>query len=274
LQQQQQNNTTIMVRSSLPTNPFRWKKKLLRKGSDQSTIEDDQTRKISIDQTILSSNSSLHEFSRSCDIIDGLPTDGEDLSNNFAANATASGIATATAIPTQIKEQHNMNMTTGISLSVSEPSFPSYDMNNYNVVPLPRSYEQQEQLPLHQHIAVGMPISPQQWYMPCSTSQRPQVSDVPPRSPQQSTSKPHRDPALEARLDAIKIQEQLLGENHPDVIFALSSLAKLYQKRGYHVDAASLLKESKTRSRSHSAPQLYPQENSNVPTEITFSHLS
>jgi len=83
------------------------------------------------------------------------------------------------------------------------------------------------------------------------------------------------DPALEARLDAIKIQEQLLGENHPDVIFALSSLAKLYQKRGYHVDAASLLKESKMRSsRSHSAPQLYPQEKANVPTEIEFSHPS
>ena len=251
------NKQEQMGRSSLPTNPFRWKKKLLRKGSDQSTtIDDDQTRK-----TVLSSNNSLHDFSRSCDI--------EDLPNNFAANASWT---TATAIPTQIQEHHK---------SYSEPSFPSYDMNNFNNVPLPRSYEQQqEQMPLHHHIAVGMPISisPQQWYMPCSTSQRPQVSAVPPRSPQQqsSSSKPNTtDPALEARLDAIKIQEQLLGENHPDVIFALSSLAKLYQKRGYHVDAASLLKETKMRSsRSHSAPQLYPQEKANVPTEIEFSHPS
>jgi len=253
--------------SSLPTNPFRWKKKLLRKGSDQSTIEDDQTRKVSMDQTLLSSNSSLHEFSRTCNITNG--SRGEDLPNNFAANASWT---TATAIPTQIQEHHK---------SYSEPSFTSYDMNNFNNVPLPRSYDQQEQLPLHHHIAVGMPISlsPQQWYIPCSTSQRPQVSAVPPRSPQQqssSSSKPNiMDPALEARLDAIKIQEQLLGENHPDVIFALSSLAKLYQKRGYHVDAASLLKESKMRSsRSHSAPQLYPQEKANVPTEIEFSHPS
>jgi len=245
--------------SSLPTNPFRWKKKLLRKGSDQSTIEDDQTRK-----TILSSNSSLHEFSRTCNITNG--SRGEDLPNNFAANASWT---TATAIPTQIQEHHK---------SHSEPSFTSYDMNNFNNVPLPRSYDQQEQLPLHHHIAVGMPISlsPQQWYMPRSTLQRLQISAVPPRSPpQQSSSKPNMDPALEARLDAIKIQEQLLGENHPDVIFALSSLAKLYQKRGYHVDAASLLKESKMRSsRSHSAPQLYPQEKANVPTEIEFSHPS
>jgi len=236
-----------MGRSSLPTNPFRWKKKLLRKGSDHSTIEDDQTRKISMDQTVLSSNNSLHEFSRTCNI--GSRTVGEDLPNNFAANA--SWIATAaTAIPTQIQDHHK---------SYSEPSFTSYDMNNFNNnVPLPRSYDQQEQLPLHHHIAVGMPISPQQWYIPCSTSQRPQVSAVPPLSPQQqsSSSKPNTtDPALEARLDAIKIQEQLLGENHPDVIFALSSLAKLYQKRGYHVDAENILKESKLRSsRSHSAP--------------------
>ena len=255
-----------MGRSSLPTNPFRWKKKLLRKGSDQSTIEDDQTRKISMDQTtILSSNSSLHEFSRTCNVTND--SCGEDLPNNFAANASWIATATATAIPTQIQEHHK---------SYSEPSFTSYDMNNFNNVPLPRSYDQQEQLPLHHHIAVGMPISPQQWYVPRSTSQRPQVSAIPPRSPPQSSFKPNTtDPALEARLEAIKIQEQLLGENHPDVVFALSSLAKLYQKRGYHVDAASLLKESKMRSsRSHSAPQLYPQEKSNVPTEIAFSHPS
>lgn len=56
------------------------------------------------------------------------------------------------------------------------------------------------------------------------------------------------DPALRARIEAVEIQQRLLGENHPDVIFALSSLAKLCQKRGDFQGALSILYESQVRS--------------------------
>ena len=88
------------------------------------------------------------------------------------------------------------------------------------------------------------------------------------------------DPALNARIEAVRIQQQLLGENHPDVIFALSSLAKLYQRRGDHREASSILRESQMRSfLAKTVPQQQPQRHPRqyqddlycVPTEISFS---
>lgn len=96
---------------------------------------------------------------------------------------------------------------------------------------------------------------------------------------QRQASTNFNDPALQARIEAVRIQQQLLGENHPDVIFALSSLAKLHQRRGNHNEAASILKESQMRSLlvnstpHHSASSRQkPQKETTVPTEISYSH--
>lgn len=83
------------------------------------------------------------------------------------------------------------------------------------------------------------------------------------------------DPTLQARIEAVKIQEQLLGFAHPDVIFALAGIAKLYEKRGDHAQAANIMKESQMRSiMAKSAPQGNLNRSSpeveDVPIEITF----
>lgn len=102
---------------------------------------------------------------------------------------------------------------------------------------------------------------------------------------QSSPSQSNYDPALQGRIEAIRIQQQYLGDNHPDVIFALWSLAKVYQKRGNHVDAAAILKESQIRTAlSHSMPTrqsflgTFCAQNSQteyttmVPNEIFYTH--
>lgn len=83
------------------------------------------------------------------------------------------------------------------------------------------------------------------------------------------------DPTLQARIEAVKIQEQLLGLAHPDVIFALSGIAKLYEKRGDHAQAASIMKESQMRSimaksASQSNLNKSSHEAEDVPIEISF----
>ena len=81
------------------------------------------------------------------------------------------------------------------------------------------------------------------------------------------------DPTLQARIEAVKIQEQLLGISHPDVIFALAGIAKLYEKRGDHAQAANIMKESQMRSiMAKSAPQgnLNRSGAEDVPIEISF----
>ncbi|KAL3785139.1 hypothetical protein HJC23_013298 [Cyclotella cryptica] len=98
------------------------------------------------------------------------------------------------------------------------------------------------------------------------------------------------DRALQARIEAVEIQQRLLGENHPDVIFALSSLAKLCQKRGDFEGASSILRESQVRSlraktwaneQQVSRIQLFLQpedhlssERVHVPSEISVSFQS
>jgi hypothetical protein len=53
--------------------------------------------------------------------------------------------------------------------------------------------------------------------------------------------------ALQARIEAIRIQQQYVGDNHPDVIFALSTLAKVQERLGNHVEAAAIRNESQMR---------------------------
>ena len=77
------------------------------------------------------------------------------------------------------------------------------------------------------------------------------------------------DPTLQARIEAVKIQEELLGSAHPDVIFALAGIAKLFEKRGDHAQAANIMKDIQMRSiMAKSAPQ--GNLNQDVPIEISF----
>ncbi len=81
------------------------------------------------------------------------------------------------------------------------------------------------------------------------------------------------DPALQARIEAIKIQEQSLGINHPDVLFALSGIAKLYDKCGDHAQAAKIRKEKQLRSimaQVKSTSGLHHEDQDHFPFEISF----
>jgi hypothetical protein len=80
-------------------------------------------------------------------------------------------------------------------------------------------------------------------------------------------------PALQARIEAIKIQEQSLGISHPDVLFALSGIAKLYDKRGDHAQAAKIRKEKQLRSimaQVKSTSGLHHEDQDHFPFEISF----
>lgn len=85
----------------------------------------------------------------------------------------------------------------------------------------------------------------------------------------------HVDRTLQARIEALQIQEQLLGLSHPDVIFAFAGIAKLYEKRGDHAQAAKIMKEIQMRSiMAKKAPQVNPNRSSHdvedLPIEISF----
>lgn len=88
------------------------------------------------------------------------------------------------------------------------------------------------------------------------------------------------DPALQARIEAVHIQERLLGVHHPDVIFAFSSLEKLFARRGMYVEASQIRMAAQRRSfeaihtaatggQMRSDAQEPP---ANIPAEITFQH--
>ena len=90
---------------------------------------------------------------------------------------------------------------------------------------------------------------------------------------------------IQARIETLEIQQRLLGENHPDVIFSLSSLAKLCQKRGDYEGALSIMRETQVRSMKAKALAYEQQLNKNqqlevqngrdealVPSNISFSN--
>lgn len=205
-----------------------------------------QDRKISIDQTVLSGDDSqliaLQDFSRSFDVDSGSV---EISPPNFAHNTYNGG-------------EENEDNAFSAKPSISEPPFFRHHHDSVLCdCSSPMSMAQGQEL---RYSTGSYPVSL-------------------PLNPQQPASPKSNDPALRARMEAIRIQQQLLGDNHPDVIFALSSLAKLHQKRGNHAEAASILRESQMRSvLAKSTPQpssrKSPQEeqSTGVPTQISFSH--
>lgn len=242
------------------------------KHDHQKCTSGKQDRKISIDQTVFSGDdspacSALQDFSRSSDATDSGIV--EVFPPNFAQGY---------AVPLPGQQEHNNDgpdSTNNIKASRSDPSFLTH---HSDIDGLYSSLSQDGSLAL-QEIRYPPNSYPRYGYTPQRTS----AMAAPPSPPQQragsvSSSKTGKDdPALQARTEAIRIQQQLLGDNHPDVIFALSSLAKLHQRRGNSAEAASILRESKMRSTmAKSAPSKIfgaksrqnPQE---IPTEIFFS---
>ncbi|KAL9191329.1 hypothetical protein ACHAXT_001035 [Thalassiosira profunda] len=233
---------------------FRTRKK---SDADQDGVVD-TARKVSIDHTMLSRDehaglvAASGDFSRSSDADSrgGEIYHPSTISAPHASNDRLRIVAPAPAPPN--------NMTA----SRSDPSFLAQYPDGY----------------CH-HQAV---VSPRDLSHSLRSNSHPMQPPAQLPTSQQLASHKARDPALQARIEAIRIQQQLLGDNHPDVIFALSSLGKLQQRRGNHAEAASILSEARMRSQlANSAPQLSSlggasphsgQRESPVPTEISFSH--
>lgn len=254
-----QSNSS-MVRRSLSNpffsiRPFSRRRREDEKGNGSqpqtptTTSSADHARKVSIDHTVLSrDDSSRHntsqDFSRS---FDGGNVEVLHHPNNFNG-----GLAAAPA-PTK---------------SASEPSFLCYqECAPAPVVGAPGYYH---------HHQVQAP------YAPPAAPPAPAAGFAHPAQQPPPATKAADDPALRARIEAIRIQQQLLGQNHPDVIFALSGLAKLHQRRGNHEEAMDILRESQMRSTilARESADLMSARQSHqglgghlvaVPTEISFS---
>ena len=172
--------------------------------------------------------------------------------------------------------------------------------NDNNTVPIrPRSLS--EPMPSFQQPGDGtscpcLECSPsvraQELQLPFSTRSKPVSSASAPLHSIPMQSALHQsigDSALQARIEAIRIQQQFVGDNHPDVIFALSRLAKAQEKRGNHVEAAEIWRESQMRMMLAKYASSHPMYLSNtwvgpnhrpstenyfamVPTEISYVH--
>lgn len=73
-----------------------------------------------------------------------------------------------------------------------------------------------------------------------------------------------RDVAMANRVAALNAQQQLLGENHPDVLFSLQNLAALHYRRGEYAQAQRIMEDNQLR-RERAQNEL---KTSNIPTEI------
>lgn len=264
MNQQNEMKINAMARKSFPslhTFSIARRRKSGASGSDKASCQDDvQKRKVSVDHTVLLGDDSRHtpsqDFSRSFDVDGQL----EFLPPHFTHQTDEeyfAGSAASTMMPSHSDPSifHHNNTDSGL--------YPCLESSRSIA---PRDHELKRSM--HSCPAIG--VAPLQ-------------SPSPHGSPPPSAFNRSSDPTLQARIDAIRIQQKLLGENHPDVIFSLSSLAKLQQKRGNHTEAAAILRESQTRTRlAQSTPQSSfggycvqspPKvEHSDVPTEITVSH--
>lgn len=227
-------------------------------GGKDCCQDKDHKRKVSVDCTVLSGDDSRHtpsqDFSCSIDGHEFLPP---NYSPEFTAEEYLAGSTALTMMPSHFEPSifHHRDTHPGL--------YPWLETSRSIT---PQGHELQPTMHPHPGIR-GAPLQ-----------SSPHLSH-----PQPAFYK-SLDPTLQARIDAIRIQQKLLGENHPDVIFALSSLAKLHQKRGNHTEAAAILRESKMRTTlAQSTPQFYfgaycvqnPQEidHPDVPSEISFSQV-
>jgi hypothetical protein len=228
-------------------------------GGKDRCQDDDHKRKVSVDCTVFSGDDSRHtpsqDFSRSFDGNGFLPP---NYSPEFTYEEFFAGSTALTMMPSHSDPSIFQHRDTQPGLYPCFESSRSITSQGHEL----------QRPSIHPHSGIrGAPLQSPSLHL---------------SHPQPSFYRFH-DPTLQARIDAIRIQQKLLGENHPDVIFALSSLAKLQQKRGNHTEAAAILRESKMRIMlAQSNPQFClggycvqnPQEldHSDVPNEISFSH--
>ena len=226
-----------------------------RKNSDKDDVTEMKSRKVSIDQIVLTREDSytiygmadMHFTSFEVEVVDQ------------PARARTDAIIGDYGYPDRGTMAH----------SYSYPSFPAQNTAVSHQVPqhphdqrLSQSFTGSGSSLQHSH-----PLPPPSGPPPNYYSRRT------PRN-----YKGNMDPALQARVEAVKIQEQLLGVAHPDVIFALAGIAKLYEKLGEHAQAANIRKENQMRSMmamSGSQGNLNrssheENEDQDVPIEISF----
>lgn len=231
---------------------------------DEKSSSRQQDRKESIDQTVVSGDESrlLNSLQNSRSVDGSVDILHPNFSHGFVAeeDGAAATMKASRSDPSFLTHYHPDDICPCRDCSLSSAVPPQdlqlrYLANYYPALaPLPLSAARHD----------------------CPNPQQPSSPN-----PQQPSSLKSNDPALQARTEAIIIQQEILGENHPDVIFALSSLAKLHQRRGNYIEAASILRESQMRSmQAKSTPHFFtksrqnPQEEPSVPLEISFSHLS
>lgn len=198
----------IMVRLSF-SNPF------LRSFSRRRSKNDDDSRrrKESMDQTVLSGDSRLNKSVASAE---GL----------LVPCSIYSGQGAGTALSPKLRRASNSEPTLKSSGQAPEPCQCLQCMSSSDRGLHPSYQPQQQQFtpPPMMYTAHNQEVSP-----PDNIFGR-------------------DDPIIQARIEAVEIQQRLLGETHPDVIFALTSLAKLLQKRGDIEGAINIMRESELRS--------------------------
>jgi hypothetical protein len=214
--------------------------------------DDEHRRKVSVDQTVSLADDSRHNapsqvFSRSSDFVEFLNPDytRRCIADEYIAGG-ASMITTPSHSHPSIFHVHETNA--GLQQCI-EPS-RSITPEDHEKIHTMRPYPEMGGAPLQ--------------------------SLYPHWVPQPALFK-STNPALQARIDAIRIQQKLLGQNHPDVIFALSSLAKLQLKRGNRIEGAAIMRESQLRSTLAQSCGYYGAQDhqeshqSDIPTEIIFA---
>lgn len=222
------------------------------RGSNSST-----TRKVSIDQTVLSGddNSRHNRSIQSFDV--------SEASSPMYRRSSSSGQFDCPVVEGRQTNEVDTLASTLRRTSLSDPSFLAhypietdsschcddcylqqrYSMmsNGYYGVPNQQLSAQNQSFA---RVDATASASPQfsSFYSPVTQKTQPPLPAA------NNNSSKQDDPALRARVEAVQIQQQLLGQNHPDVIFALSSLAKLHQKRGNYKEAETVMRESQMRS--------------------------
>jgi len=211
-----------MVRLSFSSNPFLRSFSLRRSKNDN----DSGRRKESMDQTVLSRDSRLN---KSVSSAEELLVPCSIHSSQVAGAALSSILRRASSSDPTLKSSGQASEPCQCfqCMTSSDPflqSHEAYYANDYSDGLQPPYQPQQ------QH---------QQQFTPSPNNQ-----ELPP--PDNIFERD--DPVIQARIEAVEIQQRILGETHPDVIFALSSLAKLLRKRGDIEGAMNIIRESEFRS--------------------------
>lgn len=195
---------------------------LLRVFRRRSKNDDDKDasrhRKESLDQTVLS---------------------GDD--SRFNRSMTSHASSTSTFAPASPA----MRRVSQSDPSIQSSGLPSEAFMSYECISS-QDLLMQNSRPEFVENHAGSPSVPyqtqQQRFLPPPTNTNSQEFVQPP------SNSFERDPTLQARIEAVEIQQRLLGEHHPDVIFALSSLVKLCQRKGDFEGALSIMRECQMRS--------------------------